>query len=570
MREWITTKVGKKDTINIVVVNGIGTGFGDNFVGLGAMQRLTNLLAPTRIIFHLMQTMDVRSKPIYMHLPNVFLKNNCMPMNDFFSMDLMINLTGMLGFPDFNKLALAHFHNKMFSINQLTPTKSLHPKLTLNKAKVNAITTKIADTLDNSRKTVLIHPQASSPVRTMPPAKALSITKQLISSGFNVVFAFPSKQDFKSKHFADLSKISRSIDDLNHIIAACDAVISVGTVVYHLAAAQSKPTFLLPTVRADVESAELSPEVISWLPKKSEALIIDKHKSREEEDLKIAKKIWNNINAKNLASDFKKHISSFTQLATPNKVKAPSAPALVGVVIPQFGDQSKLTRCLDSLVKVHGFDPAYLYVIDNNKNNRYFTVAVNQGIELALRDGCEYVWVLNNDTEVDSNYINASLKRFKQNKKIGIVGGKNLKTEKPDRIFWGGSYNAFPTGQHKAGYVSKGDLNKATRESWATFSSVIIRAQTYLDTGGLDNSMRMIFSDSDFCFSAAQKGWQTWYEPNAIVTHDTGVSARGGNKTLRAIFKQDKIEFWKKWKKITDCERPEELQEAILKSINYK
>jgi len=569
LRRWVSENANDKSTIHIAVVNGIGTGFGDNFVGLGAIQRLTNLLAPTKVIFHLMQTMNARSMPIYMRTPNILLKNNCMPMNEFLKMDGIINLTGMLGFPEFDQLPLAHFQAKMFSIEKLTPKQSLHPKLSLDPQKISTISGHINDVFKNDRRTVLMHPQASSPVRTMPADTALSISRQLVKSGFNVVCAFPSKKPFKSKYFADLSNLSRSVDDLNHIIAACDAVVSVGTVVYHLAAAQSKPTLLLPTVNADVESAKLLPEVQTYLPKRSRKLISNKHKSREEDDLMVAQKIWNNIKPATLASDFKKHINAFTPCINSAKNKAPNAAPVIGVIIPQFGEQAKLTRCLDSLCNVHGFDPAYLYVVDNNTNNRYFTVAVNEGIEQALSEGCEYVWVLNNDTEADPDYLNATIERFKKNDKVGIVGGKNLKTEKPDRIFWGGSYDAFPNGQHKAGYVSNNDLNKATRETWATFSSVVIRAQTYRDVGGLDNSMRMIFSDSDFCFSAALKGWETWYEPKAVIMHDTGVSARGGNETLKKIFRADKIAFFHKWKDITSCDKPENLQEAIFKKTGF-
>lgn len=570
MRQWIQDKVGDKTEINIVVVNGIGTGFGDNFVGLGALQRLSNLLSPNKITFHLMQTMNARSIPIYMRAPNVLLKNNCMPVSAFMKMDLMVNLTGMLGFPEFEEMSLAQFQMKMFSIDQLTPKNALHPKLDLSQDKISTIANHINKTFNNDRQTVLVHPQASSPVRTMPDTKALAIIKQLVTSGFNVVYAIEFKTPYKSKYVSCLNSLSRSIDDLNHIIGACDAVISVGTVVYHLSAAQGKPTLLLPTVRADIESAKLLPQVQTWLPKQSKELIINKHKSREEEDLAIAKKIWRNVNAANLVDDLRKHINAFTIDEHSGQLKAPSARPIVGVVIPHFGDQVKLTNCIDSLVKVHGFDPAYLYVIDNNSNNRYFTVAVNKGIEQALVDGCEYLWVLNNDTKVDPDYLNATLSRFHENKKIGIVGGKNLKTEKPDRIFWGGSYNAFPTGQHKAGYVSRNDLNTATRETWATFSSVVIKAQTYHDVGGLDNTMRMIFSDSDFCFSAAQKGWQTWYEPNAVILHDTGVSARGANDTLKKIFRADKIAFFSKWKKITDCDDPQLLQSAIFTITGFE
>ena len=513
-----------------------------------------------------MQTMNARVASIFMREKNVILKNNCMPMNGFMKMDLMINLTGMLGFDDFNSMPLAHFQAKMFSISKLVPQHSLHAKLRLSQNKSRAISFYLKQFFDNDRPIILIHPQASSPLRTMPDAKTQSITNQLIKSGFNVICALKDKVNIENPHFTCVSKFSKTMDDLKHVIDACDGVISVGTVVYHISASLNKPTLLLPTVRADVESASISPEVLSWIPDKSKPLILDLHKSREEEDLKVSKKIWNNINAKILVDDFEKHISSFKETSS-NKLKAHSATEPVGVVIPHFGDQDKLNRCLDSLIKVHGFDPAYLYVIDNNEKNRYFTVAVNKGINQALNDGCEYVWVLNNDTIVEPDYLKATLKRFNKNKKIGIVGGKNLKTEKPDRIFWGGSYKAFPTGQHKAGYVSRNDLNKATQETWATFSSVVIKAQTYKDVGGLDNSMRMIFSDSDFCFSAQVKGWQTWYEPGAVLMHDTGVSANGGNKLLKNIFREDKKHFYNKWKDITGCEDPEKLQDAIFEYI---
>lgn len=544
--------IGDKDAVDIVVVNGIGTGYGDNYVGLGALQRLANLLSPYTVNFHLMQTMNSRVAETYMHEPNIFLHNNCMSMTQFYTHDFLINLTGMLGFEEFDARPLAQFQAHAFSIEHLIPKSSLHPKLKLDKHKINSLTLALNKAFNNQQKTILFHPKASSPLRTMSSTTATKLVSELIAQGYNVVSAFPYSNP--TPGFKDLSKLSRSIDDLIHIVAVCDAVVSVGTVVYHLAAALNKPTLLMPTVRADVESASLLPEVLSWIP--DENMIVNKHKSREEDDLEHVAKLWGKVTAQAAVSALSKHIDTFQPYP-------PTAPTKVAVVIPHFGDNATLSRCLDALIHVTGFDPSYLYVVNNNNNNRYFTVGVNHGIQQALEDGCDFVWVLNNDTEPHPNYINASLERFKQSKRIGIVGGKNLKTAQPDRIFWGGSYNAFPTGQHKAGYVSKNSLNKATRESWATFSSVMIRAETLRDVGLLDPSMRMIFSDSDYCFSAALKKWQTWYEPKAELLHDCGVSNNGASDELKNIFRADKRAFYRKWTNITGCNKPEYLQEAI-------
>ena len=242
----------------------------------------------------------------------------------------------------------------------------------------------------------------------------------------------------------------------------------------------------------------------------------------------------------------------------------------IAVIIPHFGSQNKLNLCLDALINVHGFDPRWLYIIDNNTDNRYFTRGVNAGLELAMQDDCDFYWVLNNDTQPHTEYISASLQRFKENSKAGLVGGKNLVTDRPDRIFWGGSYDAFPTGTHKAGYVSKKSLNSASQESWATFSSVIIRGTTLKECGLLDASMRMIFSDSDYCFHIGIHGWQIWYEPTAVILHDTGVSRSTPNQEIVDIFKQDKIAFYRKWSKITNCPEPEILQQAIFNKIGFK
>ena len=242
----------------------------------------------------------------------------------------------------------------------------------------------------------------------------------------------------------------------------------------------------------------------------------------------------------------------------------------IAVVIPHFGSQTKLNRCLNALITVKGFDPRWLYIVDNNSNNRYFTKGVNTGLEKALEDDCDFFWILNNDTKAHPDYLLASLERFLKNPRIGLVGGKNLVTERPDRIFWGGSHQAFPTGTHKAGYVSKNSLNHATKESWATFSSVIIRRDTIKQCGLLDANMKMIFSDSDYCFQIGLKGWQVWYEPKAIILHDTGVSRSTPNQAMVNIFKQDKIAFYHKWSKITQCKDPEKLQDAIFTAINFK
>jgi len=552
----------KRDVVDIVVLNGFGTAFGDNYAGLAIIQRLTNFFKTTQVRFHLMQNENAKMASVYRHEKNVYTYNNCIPANIFLKMDFYVNLTGMLGLDEFNQMPLSHFMANMMSAKNILPHSNLKPILYIKNTKKSNYRQKILDRykqndLSSDQKIFLLHPKASSRLRTMNARIAKGIVKELTQKGYLVISAI--EYNNKPQGLIDCSDLSNSFDDLIHIISACDAVISVGTATYHLAAALNKPTVLLPTVFADIHSGELLPEVLTYLQEDSKHLISDKHKSREQEDVDIAHKIWNNIKLDQFTQAFEAHINN-----------SHLTPAKVGVVIPHFGTQEKLNTCLDALIKVDGFDPLYLYVVDNNKGNRYFTAAVNTGISQALNDGCDYVWVLNNDTQPDKNYITACLDRFSQNDKVGIIGGKNLMTEKPDYIFWGGSHQVFPTGVHKTGYISKNSLNTATQESWATFSSVIIRRDTLADTSLLDQNMGMIFSDSDYCFVAALHGWETWYEPKAVLLHDTGVTRKIPNQHLIDIFRADKRYFYQKWSTITEEKDPEKLQQAIFDKVGWE
>lgn len=309
--EKIATQYAGKSELNIIVVNGIGTGFGDNYVGLGAMQRLGQLLSPLIVNFHLMQNMDQRVAPVYMREPNIFLLNNCVNVKKFMQMDFYVNLTGMLGFPEFEKMPLVNFMADSFKVNQKSCVEELQPILALDPFKLQSIEQAIALALNKNRKKcpiVLFHPQASSPVRSINKSISDTFISALIAHGFHVITAIG--YDFKADEFASVDDVSSDIDDLLHITACCDVVVSVGTVLYHLAAALQKPTILLPSVRADVDSASVLPTVQAWVPKSSEALIINKHKSRKEEDLNMAEQIWLNIEPTELAESLMSMLKS--------------------------------------------------------------------------------------------------------------------------------------------------------------------------------------------------------------------------------------------------------------------
>jgi len=221
----------------------------------------------------------------------------------------------------------------------------------------------------------------------------------------------------------------------------------------------------------------------------------------------------------------------------------------VVLIIPHYGDDSDLRRCKASLKNVKEMERVKVVVIDNNKNNIGFTRAVNQGIR--ENPGAAFYWILNNDTVVQKDALAELLKAMKKYPKVGIAGSQLIDLNNQDIIVWGGSLDVIP-GVHKSGSLSLGQLQEPTYERWATFGSVLIRADMVHEIGLLDERYFLICSDSDYCFTARSRGWKVLHWPKSKVFHDEeeGVSrvqnVKRDEKTLKILGNDQRL-FADKW-----------------------
>ena len=225
------------------------------------------------------------------------------------------------------------------------------------------------------------------------------------------------------------------------------------------------------------------------------------------------------------------------------------------VVIPHYGDDTLLERCIASLNDA-GILSRQIVVVSQNPpmQNRLFTWAINHGIDMALArredpNGECVIWLLNNDTVVQKDTHTQALRCFEEEgwERCGIVGTRCQALSEPDFIFWGGSKRCYPTGQHKSGRISLDQLKDRTEEEWVTFASAFINARVIREIGLLDKTLKHVCSDADYSFRARAAGWRCYYEPKSSILHAVGSSHHTADNNLKRIMGEDMERFYDKW-----------------------
>lgn len=215
--------------------------------------------------------------------------------------------------------------------------------------------------------------------------------------------------------------------------------------------------------------------------------------------------------------------------------------AICDVVIPHYGAETKLKKCLMALEPYSDFI-AHIVIIDNNKENRGFTKAVNNGIRLT---GLTYVLVLNNDCYAHGSPFEPIFRRMELSPNCGIVAPLTVAHDNPDKILHAGGIDPMP-GIHRVGSVKLGDCKFPTKVRWVSFPVVLLRRKMIREIGLLDERYFNFCSDADYCYRARSQGWEVWYEPKSVWLHEGGASVKPDMIQGRILF-NDRRKFMDRW-----------------------
>ena len=245
---------------------------------------------------------------------------------------------------------------------------------------------------------------------------------------------------------------------------------------------------------------------------------------------------------------------------------------LIGLVTVLYKSEGVLSGFFNSL-RNQMYSNMRLYIIDNspdeksvniakgfgstldlpvlfliNRDNPGIATGNNQGIKLALRDGCDYVLLLNNDIEFAPDTISNMVVHAKQMRE-SIVVPKILYYDAPV-LWYAGGYLSWILGTSVHRGSLQNDLHQYDIEQHVTYAPtcfMLLKSEVFLKTGLMDESYFVYYDDTDFVFRAL-KYYNILYFPSSVVLHKVGFSSGGitednlvlrlGRKSMRMSYKR--------------------------------
>lgn len=201
------------------------------------------------------------------------------------------------------------------------------------------------------------------------------------------------------------------------------------------------------------------------------------------------------------------------------------------------------------------------FIFIDNKENLGFAGGCNIGIQFSLEQlNPQFIWLLNNDTEIDSYAIKNLLAYINSDHTIAICGSTLIYYSEPRKIqaFGGSIYNKYlGRSKHIGAFSAIEEIpsrvdvkNIEASYSYIVGAAMMVRSEVFKQVGLLSEDYFLYFEELDFV-SKLPKSWRLGYAADSIVYHkegaSIGTSSSGGSPLSIYFLLRNRILFTKKF-----------------------
>lgn len=222
----------------------------------------------------------------------------------------------------------------------------------------------------------------------------------------------------------------------------------------------------------------------------------------------------------------------------------------VGLILVNYKDYAKqyLTACRNSLrFQDYPHENFVVYIVDNatSQDSRNFikdlypeaklllrsdgnyAAANNLGCQAALKDGCDYMVVVNMDTEMEKNWLTELVLALDNNPEVGVAQAKILLYSKEKDGKENLKINTLGNKLHFLGFgytTAYGQEDRDIKDyplitGYASGCCFIFRKEVFLDISGWNEEYYMYHDDIEFSLRARLAGYKIILAPRAVIFH---------------------------------------------------
>lgn len=264
-----------------------------------------------------------------------------------------------------------------------------------------------------------------------------------------------------------------------------------------------------------------------------------------------------------------KKIKNITSLEQCERIEFPEEKTpLVSVIIPVYNQFSFTYHCLKSIKEAGDKTSMEIIIADDcstdftkdiknavknikikkTESNVGFLKNCNQAAACAVG---KYIFFLNNDTQVQSGWLDTQVKLMESSEEIGMTGAKLVYPdgrlqEAGGIIYRDGS--AANYGNRQDAFLP--EYNYVKEVDYVSGAAIMIRRNLWESIGGFDAVFAPAYcEDTDLAFSVRKAGYKVMYQPESVVVHFEGVSnGTDVTKGIKAYQIENKNKLYAKWK----------------------